>query len=180
MKIIKENSTLLVIDIQERLFPKIINGKEVLETAIWSVDLAKKIGIPVLLTEHFPEKIGATPEILRSKVSEKDIVSKTYFSAVREGNLTKHFAEERKQVIVVGTETHICVLQTVLDLLDAGYEVFIVDMGVGSRTENDRTRGLERMQQNGAVVITRDMLVFEWLEKAGIDLFKEVLETFIK
>lgn len=180
MKIIKENSTLLVIDIQERLFPKIIKGKEVLETAIWSVDLAKKIGIPVLLTEHFPEKIGATPEILRSKVSEKDIVSKTHFSAVTEGGLIKHFADDRKQIIVLGTETHICVLQTVLDLLAHGYEVFVVDTGVSSRTENDRIRGLERMKQNGAEIITRDMLVFEWLEKAGTDLFKEVLETFIK
>lgn len=94
--------------------------------------------------------------------------------------MIKQFAEDRKQVIVVGTETHICVLQTVLDLLAHGYEVFVVDTGVGSRTENDKILGLERMKQNGAEIITRDMLVFEWLEKAGTALFKDVLETFIK
>lgn len=180
MKILPHKSTLLVIDIQERLYPKIYQKEEVLETAIWSVDVAKKIGIPVVLTEHFPEKIGVTPEILRSKVEQRNIVSKTHFSAVVEGELIRQFAEDRKQIIVVGTETHICVLQTVLDLLASGYEVFIVDTGVSSRTENDKIRGLERMKQNGAEIITRDMLVFEWLEKAGTDLFKEVLETFIK
>lgn len=180
MKIQKDKSTLLVVDIQERLFPKIHKKEEVLETAVWAVELAKKIGIPIVCTEHFPEKIGATTEILRSKIDEKNIVSKTYFSAVAEGNLIKQFAEDRKQVIVVGTETHICVLQTVLDLLAHGYEVFVVDTGVGSRAENDKILGLERMKQNGAEIITRDMLVFEWLEKAGTALFKDVLETFIK
>lgn len=180
MKILPQKSTLLVIDIQERLYPKIYQKEEVMETALWCVDVAKKIGVPVLLTEHFPEKIGATPDILRSKVNEKDIVSKTYFSAVAEGGLIKHFADDRKQIIVLGTETHICVLQTVLDLLAHGYEVFVVDTGVSSRTENDKIRGLERMKQNGAEIITRDMLVFEWLEKAGTELFKEVLEKFIK
>lgn len=180
MKISPQKSTLLVIDIQEKLFPKIFKKEEVLQTAIWTVDVAKKIGIPVLFTEHFPEKIGATPDILRSKIDENHIVAKTHFSAVAEGNLLNHFDHEREQVIVVGTETHICVLQTVLDLLAQGYEVFVVDTGVGSRTENDKIRGLERMRQNGAEIITRDMLVFEWLEKAGTDLFKEVLEQFIK
>lgn len=180
MKILPNNSTLLVIDIQEKLFPKIDKKEVVLETAIWSIDLAKKIGIPIVITEHFPEKIGATPHILRSKIDKNDIISKTYFSAVTEGNLIKHFDEKRKQVIVVGTETHICVSQTVLDLLDNGYNVFILDKGVGSRTENDKIRGLERMKQNGAEIITKDMLVFEWLEKAGTVLFKEALAKFIK
>lgn len=180
MKILPQKSTLLVIDIQEKLFPKIFKNEEVLQTAIWSVDVAKKIGIPIVFTEHFPEKIGVTPDILRSKIDETNIVTKTHFSAVTEGNLLNHLDQDRKQVIVVGTETHICVFQTVMDLLTHGYEVFVVDTGVSSRTENDKIRGLERMRQNGVEIITRDMLVFEWLEKAGTDLFKDVLERFIK
>ncbi|TDE16162.1 isochorismatase family protein [Dyadobacter psychrotolerans] len=180
MKISPTNSILLVIDIQEKLLPKIDQKDEVFKTVIRVVDLAKTIGIPVLLTEHFPEKIGATPTALRSKVDQSNIVSKTYFSAVTEGNLVNNFDDNRRQVVVVGTETHICVLQTVLDLLAIGYHVFVVDTGVGSRLSHDNSRGLQRMKQNGAEIITKDMLAFEWLEKAGTDLFKEVLETFVK
>jgi nicotinamidase-related amidase len=180
MKISPTESTLLVIDIQEKLLPKIDQKEEVLKTAIWAVDLAKTIGIPVILTEHFPEKIGGTPVVLRSKFNESNIMSKTYFSAVAEGNLLPKFDESRKQVVVIGTEAHICVLQTVLDLLAIGYQVFVVDMGVGSRAATEKIAGLERVKQNGAEVITQDMLAFEWLEKAGTELFREVLEKFIK
>ena len=180
MKISPAKSTLLVIDVQERLLPKIDQKEQVIKTAIWAIELANTIGIPVVLTEHFPEKIGRTPRALRSKVSESNIVSKTYFSAVADGKLIKNFDENRKQVVVVGTETHICVLQTVLDLMAIGYHVFVLDAGVGSRVPNDTIRGLERMKQNGAEIITQDMLAFEWLEKAGTAMFKEVLERFIK
>lgn len=180
MKISPVKSTLLVIDIQEKLLPYILQRDEVLKTAIWAVELAKLIGIPVVLTEHFPEKLGKTPAILRLKVCESDIISKTYFSAVTEDNLIKNFDGTKKQVVVLGTETHICVLQTVLDLLVLGYQVFVLDTGIGSRVLNDHNRGLERMKQNGAQIITKDMLAFEWLENAGTKLFKDVLERFIK
>ncbi|WP_395092567.1 isochorismatase family protein [Vaginella massiliensis] len=180
MKILPKKSTLLVIDIQERLYPKIYQNEAVLDTAIWTVDVANKIGIPIVFTEHFPEKIGATLEVLRTRIEEKEVVTKTHFSAVAEGNLLKHFAEDRKQIVVLGTEAHVCVLQTVLDLLAFEFEVFVVDTGVGSRFEHDKMRALERMKQNGAEIITREMLVFEWLEKARTDLFRDVLETFIK
>ena len=180
MKISPVKSTLLVIDIQEKLLPKIDQKEEVMKTTVRIIDLAKTMGVPVVVTEHISEKIGKTPTILRSKVDEINMVPKTYFSAVVEGNLINKIEDNRKQVVVIGLETHICVLQTVMDLLAIGYQVFVVDTGVGSGLPNDKTRGLERMQQNGAEIITTDMLAFEWLENAGTDLFKEVLERFIK
>lgn len=180
MKILPSNSTLLVIDVQEKLLPKIHENKEVIKSVIWAVDLAQTIGIPHILTEHCPHKIGTTPAVLRDKFKEKDIVAKVYFSAVREGNLIDKIQKGRKQIIVTGTEAHICVQQTVLDLLELDYQVFILDSAVGTRNPNDKERALERMSKNGAEIITPDMLAFEWLEKAETPLFKEVLTKFIK
>jgi len=180
MKILPAYSTLLVIDIQEKLLPKIYDNENVMKNVHWAVDLARTIGIPAILTEHFPDKIGTTPAALREKFEENTIVSKVYFSAVREGNLLDKMEKDRKQIIVVGTEAHICVQQTVLDLLELDYSVFILDTGVGTRNPNDKERALNRMQQNGAEIITCDMLAFEWLEKAGTELFKTVLHNFIK
>jgi nicotinamidase-related amidase len=180
MKILPSTSTLLIIDVQERLLPKIYEKEEVMKNVIWAVDLAETIGIPKLLTEHCPEKIGTTPAVLRDKFHEKDILTKVYFSAVREGNLVDNIQKERKQIIVAGTEAHICVQQTVLDLLELDYQVFILDSAVGTRNPNDKERALERMSKNGAEIITPDMLAFEWMEKAETPLFKEVLNKFIK
>lgn len=180
MKILPSNSTLLVIDVQEKLLPKIHENKEVMKSVIWVVDLAQTIGIPHLLTEHCPHKIGTTPVILRDKFKENDIITKVYFSAVCEGNLIDKIQKERKQIIVAGTEAHICVQQTVLDLLELDYQIFILDSAVGTRIPNDKERALERMSKNGAEIITPDMLAFEWLEKAETPLFKEVLNKFIK
>ena len=180
MKILPSNSTLLIIDVQEKLLPKIYENEAVMKSVIWAVDLAQTIGIPKILTEHCPEKIGTTPAVLRDKFKEEDIEVKVYFSAVREGNLLDKIQKERKQIIVAGTEAHICVQQTVLDLLELGYAVFILDSAAGTRIPNDKERALERMSKNGAEIITPDMLAFEWLEKAETPLFKEVLHKFIK
>lgn len=180
MKILPSNSTLLVIDVQERLLPKIHQSEEVMKSVLWSVALAQKIGIPLLLTEHCPDKIGTTPALLRDKFKEKDIVTKVYFSAVREGNLVDKIQKQRRQIIIAGTEAHICVQQTVLDLLELEYQVFILDSAVGTRIPNDKVMALQRMGKNGAEIITQDMLAFEWLEKAETPMFKEVLNKFIK
>jgi nicotinamidase-related amidase len=180
MKILPSNSILIVIDVQERLLPKIHESEEILKNVIWTIDLARTIGIPIILTEHCPEKIGTTPNIIREKFEESEIVTKTYFSAVREGNLLENIQKGRKQIIIAGTEAHICVQQTVLDLLELDYEVFILDSAVGTRNLIDKERALNRMQHNGAEIITRDMLAFEWLEKAETELFKIVLNKFIK
>ena len=167
-------------DIQVKLLPKIYENEEVMKDTLWAVDLAKVIGITSILTEHCPDKIGTTPSELREKFEEKDIVSKVYFSAVSEGNLLKMMPKEKKQIIVTGTEAHICVQQTVLDLLQSGFQVFILESAVGSRHPKDKKIAIKRMRQNGAEIITRDMLAFEWLEKAETHLFKEVLNKFIK
>lgn len=179
MKISASTSTLLVIDIQERLLPKIDQAELVLRRAIWCVDLALAMDVPIVLTEHFPEKIGTTPAVLREKIKQDQILSKTYFSAMAEGELPAKLGA-RKQVIVVGTEAHVCVLQTVIDLIDNGYQVYLVSDGLGSRKNSDKELAMNRLQQLGAQIISCEMLAFEWLQKAGSTKFREILERFLK
>jgi len=180
MRIQASESILLVVDLQARLLPAIHEGDAVLTHATWLVDVAQTLGVPVLATEHCPQRIGLTDAELRSRLAPACIVEKTHFSAVAEGVLLQAEAAERPQWIVVGTEAHVCVQQTVLDLLAAGRKVFVVDEAVGSRRPRDKELTLGRMQQNGAEIVSREMVAFEWLEHADAPMFREVLRRFIR
>lgn len=180
MRIKPSQSLLLVIDLQGRLLPAIDDGDNVLASAIWMVDVAQAIGVPVLATEHCPQHIGPTEPGLRARLPDGAIVEKTHFSAVSEGALLQTPGAERQQWVVLGTEAHVCVLQTVLDLLAAGRQVFVVDNAVGSRRARDKELALQRMQQNGAEIVTREMVAFEWLEQANTPVFRDVLKRFIR
>ncbi|WP_298610571.1 isochorismatase family protein [uncultured Thiothrix sp.] len=133
MRIQAQDSVLLVVDIQTRLLPAIHQGETVLANATWLVDVAQTLKIPVLATEQYPQGLGLTEANLRARLPDKAIFEKIHFSAVTEGNLLKHTAAQRQQWVVVGTEAHVCVQQTVLDLLAQGLQVFVVEEAVGSR-----------------------------------------------
>lgn len=180
MRIKPKDSLLLVIDLQERLLPAIDGAEDVLANANWMVDIAQVLGIPVIATEHCPRSIGHTEPNLRSRFQEGTVLDKEHFSAVTEGRLLQMDYAERQQWVVVGTEAHVCVQQTVLDLLSHGRTVFVVDEAVGSRQPRDKELALKRMQQNGAEIVSREMVAFEWLEKANTEIFRDVLKRFIR
>lgn len=180
MRIKASESLLLIVDLQGRLLPAIDGGDAVLSQANWLVDVAQAVGVPVLATEHCPQRIGLTDQSLRAKLPPDGIVEKTHFSAVSEGALLQTPAASRPQWIVAGTEAHVCVLQTVLDLLASGRSVFVVDEAVGSRRPRDKELALKRMQQNGAEIVSREMVGFEWLESADAPMFREVHRQFIR
>ncbi|HLO64646.1 MAG TPA: isochorismatase family protein [Azonexus sp.] len=180
MRIKAPESLLLVVDLQDRLLPAIDGGEDVLSHASWLVDVAQLLGVPVLATEHCPQRIGLTEQALRARLPAGCIVDKTHFSAVSEGALLMAAGTGRRQWIVVGAEAHVCVQQTVLDLLAAGHSVFVVDEAVGSRRPRDKELALRRMQQNGAEIVSREMVAFEWLENADNPLFRDVLRRFIR
>lgn len=180
MRIKASESVLLIIDLQGRLLPAIDGGEAVLSEATWLVDVAQALGVPVLATEHCPQRIGLTEQGLRAKLPPDCIVEKTHFSAISEGALLQVAAASRSQWVIAGTEAHVCVLQTVLDLLAIGHSVFVVDEAVGSRRSRDKELALRRMQQNGAEIVSREMVAFEWLECADAPMFREVLRRFIR
>lgn len=180
MRIKAETSTLLIIDIQARLFPVIDDCQALADNALWLQQVARRIGVPVLLTEQYSKGLGQTIPILRAGHEPAAIIEKLHFSAVSEGELFRRAGGERLQFVVCGSEAHVCVLQSVLDLLAAGRCVFVVAEAVGSRRASDKALALARMQQAGASIVSREMVAFEWLEQAGSELFREVSRAFIR
>lgn len=173
-------STLLVIDIQEKLFPAVLDNTSMAEHTGWLLQVAQRVGVPVLLTEQYSKGLGPTVAMLREGIEDVAIIEKLHFSAARDGELFKRPGGERKQFVVCGSETHVCVLQTVLDLLARGNQVFVVEEAVGSRRASDKALALARMQQAGASIVSREMVAFEWMEQAGTELFRSISREFIR
>lgn len=174
------DSALLVVDVQERLLPHIHDWQRLLENVEWLVRVAQKTGVPVMATEQYPKGIGHTHAEIAALLPAGSVGEKMHFSCVAGRCLNALPGHERRQMVVCGIESHVCVLQTVLDLRQHGKEVYVVDDSVGSRNPADKALALERMRGSGAVVVSREMVAFEWLHEAGTPLFREVSRQFIK
>ncbi|MDV2857562.1 MULTISPECIES: hydrolase [Oceanimonas] len=173
-----EKAALLVVDIQEKLVPAIHQGDQLAARASWLIQACQILNIPTLFTEQYPRGLGHTLPTLTSLVERPAVSTKVHFSAVAGGCLPREW-QSRSQIIVCGMETHVCVLQTVLDLLQNGKNVFVVADVVGSRTEENRQLGLERMRNAGAQIVSREMVVFELMQQAGTDTFKTISKQFL-
>ena len=168
-----EDTALLVVDIQEKLLPKIMQAGEVLRNASFLVNAAKVLGVPVIATEQYPKGLGPTVEPIRGLLTT--VWEKKTFSAVAEGGALDFLkSDARIKVVVVGIEAHICVMQTVLDLLNQGFHVFVCVDAVSSRYAIDVKIALKRMQQAGAILVTAETCVYEWLETAANPAFREI------
>ena len=180
MKLDAKRAVLLIVDLQKRLLPAIDQGERVIEHSAWLIGVARQLGVPVLLTEQYPQGLGATAPAIASLVEPREKLEKTHFSAVAEGNLLSHPSAQARQWVVCGTESHVCVQQTVLDLLAAGRDVAVVEEAVGSRQPRDKQLALERMRQAGAQIVTCEMVAFEWLHRANTPAFRTLLKDFIR
>jgi len=178
----REKSVLLIVDVQERLAPAIHDGQAVIDNCVWLAGVAARVGVPVVVTEHFPSKIGATVEAMRlaAVAADAQFVSKECFSAQADGCLKATALEGCRQVIVCGAEAHVCVQQTALDLRWAGKEVFVVADAAGSRDPANRDLAFARMRSHGIEIVSREMVAFEWLQRGGTELFREVNRDFIR
>ena len=134
--------------------------------------------MPILFSQQYPKGLGPTLPSLLDAVLEPVVHDKLSFSCAREPALRDLIdvrqAAGRDQLVVAGVEAHVCVLQTVLDLMRPDLAVFIAADAVSSRIEEDRDRALARAAANGAEVVTTEMVVFEWLELAGTDEFRAI------
>lgn len=176
MLIQADQSFLLIVDMQERLVPAVLEPERTIAQVLRLVSGAAKLGVPVLATEHCPERIGRTIPRLRALISEQAIVEKTCFSAQAEPAGGACFAAlKRKQPVIVGTETHVCVMQTAIDLRAAGYRPFIVVEGVSSRHALDRDLAIARMRDQGIGIVSVEMVLFEWLARGDHKAFREIL-----
>jgi len=176
-------SHLALIDFQERLIPAICDAEKTLRNASIILQAALALEIPVSVSEQYPRGLGKTVEVLAEKVPEGRIFEKVAFSAFREENFYNAICDsgraDRRQIVLAGVEAHVCVLQTAMDLLDAGYDVFMVSDAVSSRSPDSVAAAHSRFIAAGGHWITTEMAVFEWLEKAGSPQFK-ALSALIK
>lgn len=181
MLVSKTQSLLLLIDMQQKLLPAIYAGNEVENAAAWAMQVALQLDVPILATEQYPQGIGHTTEKLAELLPDNAVINKLSFSAWREPLFQQRIRQsQRQQIVLMGTEAHVCVLQTALALLQAGYQVYVLIEAVGSRNEVHRAQGLARMQQAGAILINKEMLAFEWLECADTDVFRTIHRGWIR
>jgi nicotinamidase-related amidase len=171
--LVRDRAALVVVDVQEAFRPYAAFERVALASAKL-LSAARILELPAIVSEQYPKGLGSTaPEV---GLEDETPLEKTVFSAVR----AEHFdLGGRDQAIVCGIETHVCVSQTVHDLLDRGVEVHVPADAVGSRHAIDYERGLERLERAGAVVSTVEAALFELLERAGTPEFKAVQKLII-
>lgn len=178
MKLDRNHAVLLVIDVQEKLMPVIEGAEEVVRNIDRLVRGCHVVGVPVLVTEQYVRGLGPTVESLRTALEESGgyrPIEKNCFSAAGCEPFTQQLAAlGKRQVIVAGVETHVCVYQTLSDLKVAGFECTIVADAVSSRTASNREIALRRLESDSVKLTSTEMALFELLRVSGTEEFKAV------
>lgn len=169
-------SALVVIDMQQKLVPAMLAPARTLKNAALLIEAAREMDVPVFLTEQYPAGLGGTMSDIAAVAAGCPVFEKVHFSCMED----PPFAEAlnglgRRQIVLAGMEAHICVVQTAASLLEAGYEVFVVSDATAARTAESENACLQRLSAAGVGIVTTEMVVFEWLGKAGTPSFKKLL-----
>ena len=177
--LMRENTVLAIVDFQDKLLPKIDNHQSIVRQAERLIRFAREFDLPILWTEQYKKGLGPTSAALLPHLEGIEAHEKMSFGCLGDpACLATIEATRRRQILVAGIEAHICVMQTVLEALDRGYEVFVVRDAVGSCHPSDCQAGLERMARNHAQIVTAEMAMFEMLRQAGTPEFKRALPLF--
>ena len=196
-----QDSQLVLVDYQTRLMPAIFEGPLVVANALRLARIAQLMKVPLWATAQNPAKLGDTMPELDTVIKESGgrTLAKMSFGACAAGlvdvlrpperkpaggnarsvpkhlqNTTQQSAAERNNILVAGCETHVCLLQTALELLEQEFDVWVVTDACGSRTERNRDAAFDRLAGNGAELVTTEMVAFEWLRSAEHPFFKQV------
>ena len=170
-----DDAFLLIIDIQERLAAVMNERDTVIKNTTHLIELSKLFDIPLVLTEQYPKGLGPTVSEIRNALKEYQPVEKLSFSCCgAEGFLDAVKKTNRRKVLVTGMETHICVLQTCLDLLQEGLEVYLIADAITSRRPYDKSIALDMLKGAGCIVTTTEAVLFQVLKKAGTEEFRVI------
>lgn len=181
MLLSRKNSMLLLVDVQEKLISKIINHEQLVKNCKWLMEIAKRLHVPVLVSEQYPKGLGPTVPTLRELVSNDQVMEKLHFSCAADNGCVKRIDElHRSQIVIIGIEAHVCVLQTAIDLHEQGKQVFVVADAVSSRSDSDKKLALKRLRSLGIQIISKEMAVFEWLHQSGTPEFKQISQEFLR
>jgi nicotinamidase-related amidase len=175
MRIEKPDTALVVIDIQERLFPHIDEHVQLLKNCSILISGIQSLQMPILVSEQYSKGLGTTIEPVRDILNNYNPVEKMSFSCCGEPSLMKSLTDlNRKNVILCGIEAHVCVLQTALDLYDQGFQPVLIADCVGSRKRSDRNYAIDRMRDTGIIISTYESILFELCREAGTEQFKKI------
>jgi nicotinamidase-related amidase len=169
----RSDSALLVVDVQEKLVPAIRAAARIVWNVRRLIDGANLLGLPVVASEQYPQGLGPTVPELASRLEHRP--AKLAFSCRALPELFADFRQRNiEKLLVCGIETHVCIQQTVLDLLADGWRVYVAIDAVGSRYDIDHQTALRRMESSGAVLTTTEAALFEWCQAAGTPEFKQI------
>ena len=172
----RADSLLLVVDIQAKLAPAIFGADGVTANAVRLLRASAQLGVPAFVSEQYVRGLGPSLEVIREAAGHATFFEKTHFSCAAEPGVVELLrATGRQQILLTGTETHVCVLQTALGLLAAGFDVFLVADAASSRTPENRQAAIERLRAAGVRIVTTEMVLFEWLHRAATDEFRALL-----
>jgi len=175
VKLDRSRAVLAVIDVQEAFRPAVLDFEQVAQNTAILVQGARRMGVPVLITEQYPKGLGKTVPEVAEHLDGITPVEKVCFSAVDAGAFHSALgAMGRDQVLLCGIESHVCVNQTAEDLIAGGMEVHVAADAVTSRTEQNRDLGLHKMECSGAQLTSVETALFELLREAGTPEFKDV------
>ncbi|MCH8029712.1 MAG: hydrolase [Candidatus Dadabacteria bacterium] len=176
----RDKTSLVVVDMQEKLIPAIPKGPraKVIKNSQILIETANTLGMPIVATEQYPKGLGPTVEEISSSVGDGfSPIEKLSFSCARSDEFKSAIKNTgRPDVLICGIETHVCVLQTVIDLMNDGHTVYVPADAVASRRELDWSTGLKFAEKAGAVVGTTETFFFQLLERAGTDEFKKLVK----
>ena len=169
-------SQLVVIDMQIKLAPAmdLPAMQKVTKNAAILLQTANLLQVATHVTEQYPQGLGETLPALKPYLTSSKIIAKTAFSACAEPLFKQHLHADKSQIVLLGMEAHICVLQTALDLLNAHKQVFVVEDAIISRNVNNKANAIARLQSAGCIVTNTESVIFEWLANANHEAFKAV------
>ena len=172
----REESLLLVIDFQAAMLNVMDGWQEKARRVNQLTRAADMLGVPVVVTEHYRKGLGATIPEVSDVMGDPTVLQKEHFSACLEPEFLPAIrAFGRRQIVVAGMEAHVCVLQTGLDLIQAGYQVQLVADAVASRSDSDRDVGVGLFRQAGAVITSTETVIFQWAFRANTQEFRKIL-----
>lgn len=172
----RKDSLLIIIDIQQAMLKVIDSWKLVAGKAKQLIKSANALDVPILLTEQYKTGLGETLPELIQEIKSPEVFQKEHFSACLEEDFIPTVQSfNRKKIVVVGMETHVCVLQTCLDLIKAGFQVHLVADAVASRLDENRDIAINLLRQAGAVISSTETVIFQWACRANTDEFRRIL-----
>jgi nicotinamidase-related amidase len=175
MRIEREHTAALIIDIQEKLFPHMYQKEALLRRCALLLEGLKVLDIALIVTEQYSKGLGATVPEISVLIDQKSVIEKIAFSCCDEPVVMQSGAiRNSNYIIICGIEAHVCVLQTVIDLQEAGYRAVVVEDCISSRNPEDKRVALERMRTEGAVITTSESILLELARVAGTDEFKAI------